>query len=355
MNRKNTHTLGIDLAKNVFQLHRIDNLGQVCFKGKLSRNKLLAFLGELSPCIVAMEACSGSHYWSRKATSFGHEVRMIAPQFVKPFVKGNKNDAADAEAITEAAMRPSMRFVSVKTPQQQDINVIHRVRQRLIHNRTQLANQIRGILAEYGIVMAKGRQKVGKLIQNLLAGEQSPIDLTPLTMELLGELWDEWNLLEDKISRQNVRIAKISAETEECQKLEKITGIGKIISTALVAVMGSPHNFKNGRQFAAFLGLVPKHKGTGGNNRIGKISKRGNVYLRTLLIHGARSALRVILYRFRSGTSLLGGAEKRFYGMYEKKGYNKTCVALANKIARVCWALLAKDEEYSAQKAFCIV
>jgi len=302
MNRKKIHVLGIDLAKNIFQLHGIDNLGQACFKGKLSRNKLLAFFGELSPCVVAMEACSGAHYWSRKARISGHEVRMIAPQFVKPFVKGNKNDAADAEAIAEAATRPSMRFVSVKTPQQQDINVIHRVRQRLIHNRTQLANQIRGVLAEYGIVMAKGRQKVGKLIQDLLGGEQSPSDLTPLTMDLLGELWDEWNRLEEKISQQDVRIAKISAETDECQKLEQITGIGKITSTALVAVMGSPHNFKNGRQLAAFLGLVPKHSGTGGNNRIGKISKRGNVYLRSLLVHGARSALRVILQRFRSGT-----------------------------------------------------
>ena len=334
--------LGIDLAKNSFQLHGVDKNGHVVLKKKLSRHKLAAFMANLSPCLIGLEACGGAHHWVRTFIQMGHTVRMIAPQFVKPYVKSNKNDAVDAEAICEAVQRPSMRFVPVKAIEQQDIQSIHRIRSQQVAKRTAQANQIRGLLLEYGIVIPKGIAYIRKAIPNIL--EDAENTLTSLFRELLGELYDEMVHLDERIDIVEQKLKMICVQNEDCQRLLTIPGIGFLTATALIAAIGDITVFKNGRELAAWLGLVPRQHSTGGKPTLMGISKRGDSYLRTLLIHGGRSVVRVAHLHEDKRNQWIGEIKQR-------RGENISNVAVANKNARIAWALLAKKERYHAAAA----
>ena len=330
-------TVGLDVAKQVFQVHAADVEGRVVFRKRLRRNEVAAFFANLPPCVVGMEACCGSHYWFRVLSRCGHHVRLIAPQFVKPYVKSNKNDANDAEAICEAVSRPQMRFVAAKSVEQQDIQCLHRVRSRLVSSRTQLGNQICGLLMEYGIVLP---QHLGQLRRGLpLALEDASNELTALSRRLFASLHEELLSLEEKIAALDEQIVAVHRASEPCQRIAAVEGIGPLTATALVAAISDGKAFKNGRQFAAWLGLVPKQHSSGGKARLLGISKRGDTYLRTLLIHGARS----VVYRASRKTDQrsLWIAEKQ-----RKLGTSKACVAVANKNARIVWSLIAHEVPY---------
>ncbi len=331
--------LGIDLAKQSFQLHGVDDQGAMILRKKLSRNKLTAFIANLPPCLIGLEACGGAHYWVRVFKSLGHSVRMIAPQFVKPYVKSNKNDAVDAEAICEAVQRPNMRFVPAKNVTQQDIQSVHRIRSQLVARRTAQANQIRGLLLEYGIIIPKGISYVRKEIPLIL--EDAENSLTSLFRELLSELYDEMVHLDERVSTLEGKLEMICRQNEDCQRLLSIPGVGLLSATALIAAIGDISVFKNGRELAAWLGLVPRQHSTGGIPTLMGISKRGDCYLRTLLIHGGRTVVRVAhLY-----------TDKRNLWINEldqRRGKNISAVAVANKNARIAWALLSKKECYKS-------
>lgn len=335
--------IGIDLAKSIFHLQGNDSKGRCIYKKKLNRSDLLIFIQSQKPCIVAMEACCGAHQWARKFKAFGHNPKLISPQFVKPFVKGNKNDWNDAAAICEAAVRPSMRFVAIKSGWQTDLQAIHRVRTRLSHHRTGVMNEMRGILAETGVVINQGVTPLKKIAQSICLFE-SALDVSKMCRETIADLLCELTDIEERISVQEKRMKEIADKHPVCNQLMKISGIGKITATALVAAVTDPNEFKNGRHFSAWLGLVPRHSGTGGHNRIGSISKRGDKNLRCLLVHGARSSIRTVAKR-NDRTSLWAASLK------EKHGYNKAAVALANKNARIIWAILAKGTEYDVNFA----
>ncbi len=325
--------VGIDIAKNVFQIHGVDKKGRCILKKRLSREKLLDFMRSLSPCIVGIEACGSSHHWARELKKLGHEVKLMSPQYVKPYIKTNKNDCNDAEGICEAVSRPSMHFVSVKSIEQQDIQALHRIRQRLMEGRTALVNQIRGLLAEYGIVMAQGVSVVRRKLPEILSDENN--NITSLAKEIFRPLYGELETLDKRIKEADMCVEKISKASEVCQRLVKVEGIGPLTATALVAGVGDVHVFKNGRQMAAWLGLVPRQRSSGNKQLLLGISKRGDSYLRTLLIHGARS----VVSRVKEESSWL-------MGLIRRGGSNKACVALANKNARVLWALMAQGTEY---------
>lgn len=336
-------TLGIDLAKQVFQLHGVDERGKVVLKKKLRRDEFLRFVQSLPVCCVAMEACGGAHYWSREFLKMGHEVKLIAPKFVKPFVKSNKNDAADAEAIVEASLRPSMRFVSVKSEGQQDLQSLHRVRERLVCHRTALMNEIRGLLLEYGFAIPKGRASLEKWMFLLL--EDAPSSLSGSIRKTVHDLLEELKELEERIKKYQDRLIEFSKGDEICQRLEKVEGVGVVISTAIRSAIGNAQVFKNGREFSAYLGLVPRQHSSGGKSIVLGISKRGDSYLRGLIIHGCRSVLKTVLQK-KQKSSLLDFQDKWILDKLERRGFNKACVALANKKARVIWSLLAHGKEY---------
>jgi len=329
--------LGIDIAKNVFQLHGVDDKGNPVLRRKLSRTKLVEFVANVSPCIIAMEACGGANHWCRKFKAMGHVVKLISPQFVKPFVKTNKNDRNDAEAIAEAASRPTMRFVSPKTVEQEDIQAVHRVRSRLIQERVALTNQIRGLLAEYGIVISQGIHHLRKLLPEIL--EDAENELSHSGRQLFVELYEEIAEKDKRIKRYDVKIEAIFKSNKNCQKISKVEGIGPIIATAIVAVIGDPSVFKNGRHFSAFLGLVPRQSSSGGKERLLGISKRGNTYLRSLLIHGGRSVVRAV-------GSKKDRRSQWIRELTERRGANRAAVGVANKNARIIWTLLAKNGVY---------
>lgn len=330
-------TIGLDIAKHIFQVHGADAEGRPLLRRRLRRSQVARFFANLPPCVVGMEACCGAHYWSRVIGRFGHTVRLIAPQFVKPYVKSNKNDANDAEAICEAVSRPHMRFVAAKSVEQQDIQSLHRVRSRLVSSRTQLANQIRGLLMEYGIVLP---QHVGQLRRGLpMILEDASNELTAFGRRLFASLYDELLALEEKIETVEQKVRSVFEASEPCQRIAAVEGIGPVTATALVAAISDGKNFKNGRQFAAWLGLVPRQHSSGGKTRLFGISKRGDTYLRTLLIHGARS----VVYRASHKT------DRRSLWIADKQrrlGTSKACVALANKNARIVWSLIARGEVY---------
>jgi transposase len=331
------HMVGIDLSKNVFQIHAVDARGTAMLREKMSREKLKRYLMNLPDCTVAMEACGGSSYWGRMAERAGKRVRLISPQFVKPYVKSNKNDAADAEAIAEAAGRPGMRFVAVKHEWQHDILMIHRVRERLVRNRTALMNELRGFLNEYGIVIPLGIKRLRERIMQVVGGEDGGI--SEAVRNMIWDLYEELVHIDGRIKAYDARIREVSCSREDCRRLETIPGVGPVISTALVASVGDPSHFKNGRQMAAWLGLVPRQHSSGGKQLLLGISKRGDGYLRKQLVHGARS----VMYH-------AGGKEDRrsrwIQGKIETRGKNKTCVAIANKIARISWAVMKHKTEY---------
>lgn len=334
--------LGIDLAKQSFQLHGVDEHGHFVLKKKLNRNQLNAFIANLPPCLIGLEACGGAHYWVRQFTQLGHDVRMIAPQFVKPYVKSNKNDAVDAEAICEAVQRPTMRFVPTKSIEQQDLQSLHRIRSQLVARRTAQANQVRGLLMEYGLVIPKGISYVRKAVPSILGDAENV--LSTLFRELLNELYEELVHLDKRIRSLEQKLVTLSAQHEDCQRLLTIPGVGLLTATALMAAIGDVTVFKNGRELAAWLGLVPKQHSTGGKQTLMGISKRGDSYLRTLLIHGGRSVVRVAHKHQDTRNRWIGDIKKR-------RGENISNVAVANKNARIAWALLTRKENYQAMQA----
>lgn len=329
--------IGLDLAKYVFQVHGVDAQDEIVLRKTLRRDGVAQFFAELEPCIVGMEACCGSHYWARILTDLGHEVRLISPQFVKPYVKSNKNDRNDAEAICEAVGRPSMRFVSPKSPEQLEIQAVHRIRQRVVASRTRLVNQVRGLLGEHGVVVARDITRIRRALGEIADSNESGFG--DIFIDMLRDMRDELGELDIRLAGYNRRIKNLFRSNEMCQRIGRIEGVGPITATALVTAIGDKSCFKNGRQFAAWLGLVPKQHSSGGKARLFGISKRGDRYLRTLLIHGARA----VLSRAAGKTD----ARSQWIGrMRERRHPNVVAVALANKNARIIWSLLSKDQEY---------
>lgn len=327
--------LGIDIAKRVFQLHGVDCYGKTVFKKRVGREQLINVIANLPACLIGMESCSGSHYWARQFQLYGHEVKLMSPQYVKPYVKTNKNDANDAEAICEAVSRPSMRFVPIKNTAQQDIQSLHRYRQRIIQQRTALANQIRGLLAEYGLIAAQGIGCLRKKLPQFLENQDN--QLTSLALEIFSQLHQELLEIDEKVKFLDKRIARVCQENEACQRIKQVEGIGPLTATALVAAIGDIAQFKNGRHLAAWLGLVPRQHSSGNKKVLLGISKRGDRYLRTLLIHGARAFI-----------SLAKKHSDWLNSLIKRCGKHKAYVALANKNARIVWALLAYQTEYKS-------
>ncbi len=337
--------LGIDLSKSSFQCHGANAAGYPVYRKKLTRAKLFEFIFNLPQCTIITEACCGAHFYARKFQEFGHEVKLIAPQYVKPFIKSNKDDAADAEAIVEAASRPNMSFVPIKQTWQQDLQSIHRVRQRLSRNKTALTNEIRGLLSEYGVTIAKGDPALIKKLRELLANGETDT-ITIMIISLMQDLFSELIEIKQKISEYEKMLGHVAKKQSAYNRLNSIRGLGLISISALMIALADPRVFKNGRHFSAWLGLVPKHSGTGGKNRNLGISKRGDTYLRSLLVHGARSAVSAVCIKAATNHRPLDPLEKWIFKLYEKKGTNKAAVALANKNARIAWALIAHHREY---------
>ena len=324
-------TVGIDLAKNVFQVHGVDERGKVVLKKQLKRQQVLGFFSNILPCLIGMEACGGAHFWARRLQAQGHAVRLMAPQFVKPYVKSNKNDAADAEAICEAVGRPNMRFVPIKNIEQQAALSLHRARQGFIRERTAQANRIRGLLAEFGLIIPQGIHHIARRMPEIL--EDADNELSGPMRALLARLLEHLQELNRQAQELEAQIIAWHRNNELSRKLEAVPGIGPLTASALVATVGDAKNFKNGRQMAAWLGLVPKQESSGGKTVLLGISKRGDVYLRTLLIHGARSVL--CAAQRRKAT-----VDRWVQGLLERRNANVAAVAMANKTARIVWALL---------------
>lgn len=328
--------LAIDLGKQSFHIHGISSEGEVISK-KVTRSKLEAVVQELAPAIVAMEACASAHHWGRQFEALGYSVRLIHPRFVMPFVKGSKNDAVDAEAIHEAALRPTMRFVPVKTTEQQDLQMLHRTRDRLITQRTGLINHIRGLLGEYGVVIPVGAFRFRKDIRTAI----SEASLSTLAKQSFNALIAEFEVLDKRINEIDRKLVAICRTDERCKRLATLPGVGPVIATALIAAVDDGQHFSSGRALAAWIGLVPRQYTTGGKPRLGGIGKRGNQYLRRQLIHGARSVL--IRISARSDRRAKWAQE-----LLVRAGHNKTLVAIANKTARMAWAVLRSGESYKA-------
>lgn len=329
--------IGLDLAKNAFQIHGVNEHGKVVLQKQLSRDRMAVFFAKLPPCLIGLEACGGAHYWARKLEGFGHTVKLMAPQFVKPYVKTNKNDAADAAAICEAVGRPSMRFVPRKTVDQQAILSVHRARQGFVKARTALANEIRGLLAEFGVVIPQGIHHINQRLPEIL--EDGDNGLPGTFKQLLHRLGEHLRELERQVSELEREILLWHRGNAASQQLEKIPGIGPITASALVATVGDARNFANGRQLAAWLGLVPRQHSSGGKPTLLGISKRGDSYLRTLLIHGARSVLRFASDKTDRTSTWVNGLMARRHA-------NVATVALANKNVRIVWALLVGGQAF---------
>lgn len=334
-------TIGIDLAKEMFQIHGIDTHGKVLVRKQLRRSEMAKYFSKLEPCLIGIEACGSAHHWARKLGEYGHTVKLMAPQFVKPYVKTNKNDAADAEAICEAVTRPNMRFVPIKNIEQQAILSVHRARQGFVKARTAQSNQIRGLLSEFGIVLPQGIRSIAKHMPDIL--EDAENSLPGMLRRLLERLNDHLKELSRQVEELEFQIKLWHKESELSRKLEAIPGIGPITASAIVATVGSAKEFKNGRQLAAWLGLVPKQHSSGGKQNLLGISKRGDTYLRTLLIHGARAVVRFADNKVEPNQWLCQ--------LMGRRNKNIAAVALANKNARIIWALLAKGMTYRIDHA----
>ena len=330
-------TLGVDIAKNGVCIHGVDAQGHVLVQKRLARQKVLPFIAQLPPCLMGMEASGGAHYWGRELTKLGHIVKLMSPQFVKPYVQSQKNDPNDAAGICEAVARPRMRSVPVKSVAQQDVQALHRIRERQIKARTALINQIRGLLAAYGIVIPQRASQVRHKLPFVL--EDAENGLTVTAREWLQALAEELQAFAQRLAATDHRIEQVFEADEACQRLAQLGGIGPLTATALVAAVGDATVFKNGRQFAAWLGLVPRQHSTGGKTTLFGITKGGNRYLRRLLIHGARAVLRVVDRKTDAWSRWLQGVQVR-------RGTNGASVAQAHKTARVAWALLAKGDRY---------
>jgi transposase len=332
----NITVVGLDIAKNVFVLCGLNQAGKPVLQRKLSRAKVLSFFANLPVCLIGIEACPGAHYWARELLKFGHQVKLVPAQYVQPFVRGDKTDARDARAIAEAITRPDMTFVQINNHAQQDLQMVHRVRQRLVKERTALLLQIRGLLNEYGIVFPQGSPRVAAVLRELLADTQS---FSGLALAIWHDLLVQLQTKEQQVAEYDVRIQQLCRDTPQANRLQQTPGIGPLTATAFVAAFGNASHYASGRKLAACLGLVPREHSSGGKQQLLGISKRGNVYLRTLLIHGARTLLR---YADKKTDRLSRWA----CSLKARKGFNVAAVALANKLARIAWAMLSKDADY---------
>lgn len=329
-------TIGIDLAKNVFQLHGADKDGKKVYGKRLSRSEMITFLAKHESCVVGIESCGGSFHWARMFTKMGHIVKIMAPQFVKPYVKADKTDSNDARAIAEAVTRPDMNFVPHKTLEQQDLQLIHQVRELAIKQRTALINQLRGFLNEYGVILPRGISHASKVPLILEDAENS---LTTQARAIIHELYEEFTRLNERVKQFDKQLRQQALQDERCLRLMEVPGIGEITATAIVAKVGNAKVFKNARQMGAWLGLVPKQHSSGQRTRMQGISKRGDKYLRQLLIHGGRSV--VLASRRKTDVKSLWVREREQLG-----GRNKAAVAVAHKNARIIWAMLTRGETY---------
>ena len=329
-------TIGLDTAKSWFQVHGVDESGRVALRRKLARGKVLQFFAGLTPCVIGLEACGGAHFWARELIKLGHDARLMPARYVRAYVKTNKHDAADAEACCEAVQRPGMRFVPVKSEEQQSMLMVHRTRDLLVRQRTATVNALRGHLAEFGITAARGTAKARELMSLVGTDERVPAIAREALLQLVEQIRD----IERKIEAFDKQLLSLARQNEVCRQLITIPGIGPIAATALVATVGNARSFTSGRHFAAWIGLVPKQHSTGGKERLGGISKRGDAYLRKLLIHGARASV----HRVRSHQ--VPGAW--IAGLLARRPFNVATVALANKTARIAWAVMTNGSTYCA-------
>lgn len=333
-------TIGLDLAKNVFQVHGIADDGEVAFNRPLRRAQVLTFFGKLEPCLVGIEACGTSHHWARELMKLGHNVKLIPPVYVKPYVKRGKTDAADAEAICEAVTRPTMRFVEVKTPEQQAILAVHRTRDLIVRQRTQTINMLRAQLAEFGVILPKGVRFALKFAKQVLNGE--PPDLPEVAGGVIFELCEQLLFLHEKVARCFRKINQIARLEKRVALLQTIPGVGPITASAIVATVGSGKQFNNGREFAAWLGLTPLNKSSGGKEKLGRISKMGDQYIRGLLFLGMTSRIRAIRTKPEK-------FDPWFADILSRKPSRLAAVAMANKTARMIWAVLNRNEPYKVR------
>ena len=329
--------VGLDIAKQVFQVHGVDEHGKVRGRKQLARTKVLEFFAQLPPCLIGIEACASAHYWGRELTKLGHTVKLMAAQFVIPYRKRGKNDANDAEAICEAVGRPNMHFVAIKSEEQQSVLMVHRARTLVVANRTAQVNQIRGLLGEFGLVVPKGVARLRRELPGIL--EDAANGLPALAREVLAGLLDQFHELDVRVTAYDRQIRVLAEASEPARRLMQIEAIGPQTATALVASMGDPHVFNSGRGYAASLGITPRQHSSGGKDRLGQITRRGDGYLRTLLVHGARAYLRVVDKKTDAKAAWARRLKKR-------RHVNVAAVALAAKHARIAWAILAHGTEY---------
>lgn len=332
-------TLGIDIAKNVFQLHGVNRNGRIILRRRVMRDQLLESLGQIEPCTIAVEACTGAFTWARKFEALGHRVKIISPQYVRPFVRRQKNDGNDAEAICTAARQPHMPFVPKKTVEQQDIQALHRARQRMVNHRTAIVSQIRGLLLDRGFAFAKSITRARRMIPEILSDLDN--ELTDLAREALLELHDLFRDLDRRIRLFDLKIDRVFRGSEACQRIARIKGVGPKTATAMVAAIGNGAEFKNGRHLAAWVGLVPRQFSSGDRKVLMGISKRGNQHLRSLLVHGARAVV-------RTAPNKTDHHNQWVNQLRERRGFNRATIAVANKNARIIWAVLQSGEPYRA-------
>ena len=331
--------LGIDLAKNVFQLHGMNTSGRVVLKRRVMRDQLLEVVAQTEPCMIVVEACTGAFTWARKFEALGHQVKIISPQYVKPFVRRQKNDGNDAEAICTAARQPHIPLVPKKTVEQQDIQALHRARQRMVNHRTAVVSQIRGLLLDRGLAMPKSITCARRLIPDILSDFNN--ELTAMAREAIHELYDLFRDLDRRIVSFDKKIERVFRESEPCQRIARIKGFGPKTATAIVAAVGNGAEFKNGRHLAAWVGLVPRQFSSGDRTVLMGISKRGNQHLRSLLVHGARAVVRTCANKTDPTNQWVNQ-------LRERRGFNRATVAVANKNARIIWAVLRTGEPYRA-------
>ena len=327
----NVTTVGIDLAKNVFSVHGVNAQGREVLRRTVRRDQLLALVARLPRCLIGMEACSGAHEWARQFLTLGHIPRLMAPKFVAPYRKSGKNDGNDAEAICEAVARPNMRFVPLKSPEQQSVLTLHRVRQGFVEERTATLNRIRGVLAEFGHVLPQRAIEVRRRVPELLE------HLPALVARALRDLLEHVRTLDQHRLDYERELERLVRTDERAQRIQELYGVGPLSASAIIASVGNGHEFKHGRQFAAWLGLVPRQYSTGGKTRLGRITRRGDPYLRTLLIMGARAVL-------QAATRRKDQLSRWALAVRERRGYHRACVAIAAKNARIIWALLSRGE-----------
>ena len=328
-------TFGLDIAKSVFQAHGVNAAGEVIVRQRLTRSRLLAFFDKRPPCLIGIEACGSAHYWARELIRLGHEVRLIPPSYVKPYVKRQKNDMADAEAICEAVTRPSMRFVPVKSTDQQSVLVLHRTRSMLVRQRTQLSNAIRGHLSEFGLIAPKGRNGL-QVLKEILEARDERVPAAALTC--LQMLYGQLELSNEQLLVSDRAILASARSTEVGRRLMEIPGVGPLLASALVATISDPAAFKSGRNLAAWIGLVPRQNSSGGKERLGSITKQGDRYLRQMFVVGA---VAVIRYAVRNGAR-----RPWLVQLLARRTPKVAAVALANKNARMVWALMTSGERY---------